>query len=249
MILVFLYVWYLCCCMCKAVCKTLPHTHTQQRGSVVVVPGGQAELVHTWRHNAEFVTYSRHKGFVRLALQQRASLIPIIAFGEINSLRNLVNWPAALRWTYKRIGFPMPYFMVGRWGVSPFPAKTGGLTFIIGQPVGVADVGGGDGGGNDGVVTNGRGHGVTDEGLTNGLTNGGGQVEGGQVEGKPLEGNHVHEHVPTRHSAVHGTTPVHVDEATVARVHRAYYDQVEYLFKKYKSRFPGYACLAYVEEH
>lgn len=65
-----------------------------------MVPGGQAELVHTWRHrNSQFVTYSRHKGFVRLAMQQGAALVPVLAFGEIDSLHNLVNWPAALRWT------------------------------------------------------------------------------------------------------------------------------------------------------
>ena len=36
----------------------------QERGSVVLVPGGQAELVHTWRrtHHGEFVIYCRHKG-------------------------------------------------------------------------------------------------------------------------------------------------------------------------------------------
>ncbi len=36
----------------------------QERGSVVLVPGGQAELVHTWRrtHHGEVVIYARHKG-------------------------------------------------------------------------------------------------------------------------------------------------------------------------------------------
>ena len=36
----------------------------QERGAVVLVPGGQAELVHTWRrtHHGEFVVYCRHKG-------------------------------------------------------------------------------------------------------------------------------------------------------------------------------------------
>ena len=38
----------------------------QERGSVVLVPGGQAELVHTWRrtHHGEVVIYARHKGAV-----------------------------------------------------------------------------------------------------------------------------------------------------------------------------------------
>ncbi len=35
-----------------------------ERGSVILVPGGQAELLYTGRltHNKEFVIYPRHKG-------------------------------------------------------------------------------------------------------------------------------------------------------------------------------------------
>ena len=36
----------------------------QEKGSVMLVPGGQAELVHTWRikRKKEYVVYSGHKG-------------------------------------------------------------------------------------------------------------------------------------------------------------------------------------------
>ena len=36
----------------------------QDKGSVMLVPGGQAELVHTWRikRRQEYVVYSGHKG-------------------------------------------------------------------------------------------------------------------------------------------------------------------------------------------
>lgn len=36
----------------------------QDKGSVILVPGGQAELVHTWRikHKKEYVVYGKHKG-------------------------------------------------------------------------------------------------------------------------------------------------------------------------------------------
>ena len=35
-----------------------------ESGAVIMVPGGQAELVHTWRFfkQKEFVIYTRHKG-------------------------------------------------------------------------------------------------------------------------------------------------------------------------------------------
>ncbi len=35
-----------------------------------------------------------HAGFVRLAAQQGASLVPVLAFGELDTLRNLVDLPA-----------------------------------------------------------------------------------------------------------------------------------------------------------
>lgn len=38
---------------------------------------------------------------------------------------NLVDWPALQRYTYKRIGFPIPYLIAGKWGFLPLPVKTG----------------------------------------------------------------------------------------------------------------------------
>ncbi|KAK9829305.1 hypothetical protein WJX72_005048 [[Myrmecia] bisecta] len=107
-----------------------------ERGSVLLVPGGQAELVHTWRmfHNKQWVIYTKHRGFIRLAIEQGASLVPIIVLGEINALRNFIDVPVLQQWTYKKIGFPVPYLLVGRWGVTPFPSQTG-LKFVIGEPI------------------------------------------------------------------------------------------------------------------
>ena len=36
----------------------------EEKGSVMLVPGGQAELVHTWRIKCkkEYVVYGKHKG-------------------------------------------------------------------------------------------------------------------------------------------------------------------------------------------
>ena len=40
----------------------------QDKGSVMLVPGGQAELVHTWRikRRQEYVVYSGHKGEIQI---------------------------------------------------------------------------------------------------------------------------------------------------------------------------------------
>nr|AZI70899.1 acyl-CoA:diacylglycerol acyltransferase 2.3 [Lobosphaera incisa]QIT07021.1 type-2 diacylglycerol acyltransferase DGAT2C [Lobosphaera incisa] len=115
--------------------RTFIHT-LSERGSVVLVPGGQAELVHTWRmfQKRQWVCYTKHRGFIRLAIEQGASLVPIVVFGEINALRNLISIPQLQQWTYKKIGFPVPYLLVGRWGISPLPSQTG-LKFVIGEPI------------------------------------------------------------------------------------------------------------------
>ena len=42
-------------------------------------------------------------------------------------------------WTYKKLGFPIPYLVVGRWGMTPFPSKTA-LKFIVGLPIAPPDI-------------------------------------------------------------------------------------------------------------
>lgn len=73
-------------------------------------------------------------GFVRLALEGGAAVVPVLVLGEIDSLRNLWDLPDFQQWTYKKIGFPIPYIVVGRWGVSPLPSQRP-VKFIIGTPV------------------------------------------------------------------------------------------------------------------
>ncbi len=73
-------------------------------------------------------------GFVRMGIEHNAKLVPVVVMGEVNALQNPIDLPELQRWTYKNLGFPVPYWVVGRWGVSPFP-KRSGLKFIIGEPI------------------------------------------------------------------------------------------------------------------
>ena len=142
---------------------------------------------------------------MRLAIQQRAALVPVLCMGELDTLRNLIDMPhlqvwsplwfgmlypnqgqqlcigeldtlhnllvpnlqvrclglfgwhvwgqdpyptltsrqgggLLQAWTYKKLGFPVPYLVVGRWGVTPFPAPTP-MRFIVGEPLSAADAG------------------------------------------------------------------------------------------------------------
>eukprot|EP00884_Botryococcus_braunii_P007964 jgi/Botrbrau1/17169/Bobra.0157s0061.1 len=126
------------CCWCgvRQVARQTFVKALRERGSVLMVPGGQAELVHTWRlhNNKEFVIYTRHKGFVRMALENGAALVPVLVLGEIDTLRNLWDLPDVQQWTYKKIGFPIPYIVVGRWGLSPLPSRRP-VKFVIGEPL------------------------------------------------------------------------------------------------------------------
>ena len=53
----------------------------EEKGSVMLVPGGQAELVHTWRIKCkkEFVVYGKHKG-QHPSLRQCQSYLPLVSF-------------------------------------------------------------------------------------------------------------------------------------------------------------------------
>lgn len=69
-----------------------------------------------------------------MAVEQHAKLVPVVCLGEVSALQNPIDLPDMQRWTYKNLGFPVPYWVVGRWGVSPFPKRVG-LKFIIGEPI------------------------------------------------------------------------------------------------------------------
>lgn len=42
----------------------------------------------------------------RIAIEQQAALVPVLALGEVLQLRNLYDMPALQQYTYKRLGFP-----------------------------------------------------------------------------------------------------------------------------------------------
>lgn len=125
----------------RAVTKKNFRATLEMEGDVVLCPGGQAELVETPKAHTsgEIVLCTSHKGFVKLACEQGASLVPVICFGEIHGVRNMISMPKLQRFTYKRFGFPIPFLPGGRWGLPvPIPDRSAGpLTFVIGSPVAI----------------------------------------------------------------------------------------------------------------
>ena len=106
--------------------------------SVVLVPGGQAEIFTTHSWGPKVVIYRGHKGFVRLALAQRKRLVPVMAFGEWE-LMELLYWPKTQAITRRLFGFPFPFMPIGRFGL-PLPRRPPrGVTTVVGQPLDVED--------------------------------------------------------------------------------------------------------------
>lgn len=55
----------------------------------------QSELcLHQPRYRRKFVLCARKKGFIRLAMQNGAALVPVFCFGESFNMHNLFDWPA-----------------------------------------------------------------------------------------------------------------------------------------------------------
>ena len=102
--------------------------------SVVLVPGGQAELFATSSYSKQVRIYRGHRGFVRVALQHRARLVPAFSFGEWELMDN-VSMEGMQRWTRSWLGFPVPFWPYGRWGL-PLPRRPPrGVRVVVGRPV------------------------------------------------------------------------------------------------------------------
>ena len=131
---------------CREVTATTFRRALRERGSVALVPGGQAEICVAPRAHhptrPELVLNTRHKGFVKIALEQQADLVPVLCFGEIYQLRNGISLPRLQAWTYRKFGFPVPFLPVGRFFVPlPLPREGGrALHFVVGEPLRVPEI-------------------------------------------------------------------------------------------------------------
>lgn len=104
---------------------------------MMVCPGGQTELMYTdegLSSTAPVVRLCvRHKGFCRLAVEHKAAVVPVIAYGEMFQLHNVVGWRWLLERCYRCLGLPIPYLLCGYRG-TPLPQRKPCL-FVVGAPV------------------------------------------------------------------------------------------------------------------
>jgi Diacylglycerol acyltransferase len=64
---------------------------------------------------------TKHSGFIRMALQEGAHLVPILSFGEVDIMDN-VRYPILQQWFLKTIGVAFPHQPYGLYYL-PIPRK------------------------------------------------------------------------------------------------------------------------------
>jgi hypothetical protein len=91
----------------------------------------------------------------QIAIEQQASLVPVLALGEALQLRNLAHVPSLQAYTTRRFRFPFPFWLGGRWGVTPLPSRVP-LVYVVGRPIAPPPLrAAGGGGGSSGSSSSG----------------------------------------------------------------------------------------------
>lgn len=110
--------------------KSVASRALRQRHSLMVLPGGEAEQMRT-REGREEVYLQKRLGFVKLALEQGAALVPCYAFGTVDlySVYEVLRGPR--QWLQKRFGICIPVYH-GHLGFLP---KRKPVDVVLGQPL------------------------------------------------------------------------------------------------------------------
>lgn len=105
--------------------------------SVVMVPGGVQECLLMEHEGVEVAFLRKRKGFIRVAMQSGADIVPAFAFGQSQTYKWLRPGPPlfsqeAVKALSRQIGM-VPLVLLGRWG-SPVPHRSR-LTVVLGPPM------------------------------------------------------------------------------------------------------------------
>uniref|UniRef100_A0A8C4S657 Acyltransferase n=1 Tax=Erpetoichthys calabaricus TaxID=27687 RepID=A0A8C4S657_ERPCA len=114
--------------------------------AVVIVTGGAAESLNCTSGLNQLVLKNR-KGFVKLAVEYGADLVPVYSFGENEIFQQVIfepgSWGRSLQTAfYKYIGFAPCIFkgkgvLLSQWGLLPFPTQ---IITVVGKPISVQEV-------------------------------------------------------------------------------------------------------------
>lgn len=120
--------------------RYVAHRHLNAGHSVVLVPGGAHEALYAGTHR---LVLRRRKGFIQLALEHGASLVPMYCFGESEIFTQSRNVPLFLRRiqfaTQKFFGIPVPPLLRGAGPIGLWPRRVP-VTGVVGAPIAVPRV-------------------------------------------------------------------------------------------------------------
>jgi len=116
----------------REVSGTAIQTALRQKRSIMLVPGGQREMRHSEADPNILTLVTRHRGFVRMALQHGTPLVPVLSIGETMLLQN-VRAPRLQAYSLRTVGVGFPIWPYGRW-YSPLPNPHPVLV-IFGHPL------------------------------------------------------------------------------------------------------------------
>ncbi|XP_040277642.1 diacylglycerol O-acyltransferase 2-like [Bufo bufo] len=112
--------------------------------AVVIVIGGTAECLDC-QSGKNSVTLKQRKGFVKIALQHGANLVPVYSFGENKAYKQILfeedSWGLWLQRKFqKNVGiapclfYGCGFFSTDTWGFVPYPTP---ITTVVGEPIAV----------------------------------------------------------------------------------------------------------------
>jgi len=113
----------------SSICKNM-----KEGQSLVLLPGGSEEVMWAGKKDKEHVVLKHKKGFIKLALRQGLTLVPIFTYGESMGTGVMdLPWFETRLWLTKKFGIPFRYVSLCQRWLLPFP--NGILCVAVGEPI------------------------------------------------------------------------------------------------------------------
>lgn len=122
-----LWLWSYCIDASKATAvKAMRELHA----SIFVYPGGELEQIETV-YQKHIAMLSMRKGFVKLAIEEGAELVPVYAFGETDLYYHSRFLLGLRKYIVKKFHVAIP-LLRGRFGLMPYQVP---VTMVFGEPI------------------------------------------------------------------------------------------------------------------
>mmetsp|Transcript_86165 Transcript_86165/g.168545 ORF Transcript_86165/g.168545 Transcript_86165/m.168545 type:complete len:342 (-) Transcript_86165:31-1056(-) len=122
-----LWLWSYCIDASK---PTAVEAMRQLRASIFVYPGGELEQIETI-YQKHIAMVSMRKGFVKLAIEEGAELVPVYAFGETDLYYHSRLLRSFRKWIVKKFHVAIP-LLRGQYGLMPYRTP---VTMVFGAPI------------------------------------------------------------------------------------------------------------------